>query len=50
MAKSSNNKHKFEHYQPRHLGTQPRGFTGNKGKQYQNKTGETPQVIQTKGE
>lgn len=43
-------RHKQEHYNPSHLGTQPRGFTGNKGKKMATKTGESPQVIQTKGE
>jgi small acid-soluble spore protein N (minor) len=46
----SNPKNKTEHFQPNHLGTQPREAGGNKGKKFQNKTGETPQVIQTKGE
>ena len=35
---------------PNHLGTQSRGFGGNKGKQMQDKTGKQPDVIQTKGE
>ncbi|MFC0274067.1 acid-soluble spore protein N [Metabacillus herbersteinensis] len=39
-----------KHMHPSHLGTQPRGFSGNKGKQMQDKSGEHAQVIQTKGE
>ncbi|OEH92484.1 acid-soluble spore protein N [Bacillus solimangrovi] len=35
---------------PRHPGTQPRESTVNNGKKRQNKTGDTPTVIQTKGE
>jgi small acid-soluble spore protein N (minor) len=46
----SNPKRNGKDFVPNHLGTQSRGFGGNKGKQMQNKTGETPQVIQTKGE
>lgn len=43
-------KNNHQQFQPDHLGTQPKEAGGNKGKKYQNKTGETPQVIQTKGE
>ncbi|WML44483.1 acid-soluble spore protein N [Neobacillus sp. PS3-40] len=45
-----NPKKDSKHFAPNHIGMQPRGFGGNKGKQMQNKTGEHPQVIQTKGE
>ncbi|WP_458413164.1 acid-soluble spore protein N [Schinkia sp. CFF1] len=41
---------KNQQYQPNHLGTQPRSSGGNKGKKYQNQTGGSPQVMQTKGE
>ncbi|MED3623613.1 acid-soluble spore protein N [Neobacillus thermocopriae] len=37
-------------FQPNHIGTQPRGFGGNKGKKMQDNSGEHVQVIQTKGE
>lgn len=37
-------------YRPDHLGTQPRGYGGNKGKQMQDTSGKHAQVIQTKGE
>jgi small acid-soluble spore protein N (minor) len=37
-------------FKPDHIGTQPRGFGGNKGKQMQDTSGKHPQVIQTKGE
>lgn len=46
----SNPKGSRKHFMPNHLGTQPRGFGGNKGRQFQDKSGEHPQVIQTKGE
>jgi small acid-soluble spore protein N (minor) len=46
----SNPKKDSKHFVPSHLGTQPREFGGNKGKKYQDKSGEQPQVIQTKGE
>lgn len=39
-----------EPFAPSHLGTQPRGSSGNKGKQMQDKSGKHAQVIQTKGE
>jgi small acid-soluble spore protein N (minor) len=45
-----NPKRNSKPFVPNHIGTQPRGFGGNKGKQYQDKSGEQPQVIQTKGE
>ncbi len=45
-----NPKKKSKYYVPNHVGTQPRGFSGNKGKQYNDKSGENPQLIQTKGE
>lgn len=38
------------HFSQDHLGTQPRGFRGNKGKKMQDKSGKHAQVIQTKGE
>ncbi|HHY73341.1 MAG TPA: acid-soluble spore protein N [Bacillus bacterium] len=41
---------KNRQYQPNHIGMQPREYGGNKGKKYQNQTGESPQVMQTKGE
>ena len=37
-------------YNPNHIGTQPRGYGGNKGKKMQSNTGGVPQVMQTKGE
>ncbi len=37
-------------FRPDHVGTQPIGFTGNKGKKMNDKSGEHAQVIQTKGE
>jgi small acid-soluble spore protein N (minor) len=46
----SNPKKDSKHYVPSHLGTQPRGFSGNKGKKMNDKSGEHAQVIQTKGE
>lgn len=45
-----NPKRNSKRYRPSHLGTQPRGFGGNKGKQMQDTSGEHAQVIQTKGE
>jgi len=41
---------KRNQYAPNQIGTQPRGFGGNKGKQMQDKSGKHAQVIQTKGE
>jgi len=46
----SNPKKNSKPYVPNHIGTQSRAAGGNKGKQMQNKTGQTPDVIQTKGE
>lgn len=46
----SNPKRKPKDYVPSHLGTQSRGFSGNKGKQMQVKSRQNVQVIQTKGE
>ncbi|AIM15046.1 MULTISPECIES: acid-soluble spore protein N [Neobacillus] len=37
-------------FQPNHIGTQPKGFGGNKGKKMQDNSGEHAQVMQTKGE
>ncbi|AZU62089.1 MULTISPECIES: acid-soluble spore protein N [Neobacillus] len=37
-------------FRPDHIGTQPQGFGGNKGKQMQDKSGQQVQVMQTKGE
>jgi small acid-soluble spore protein N (minor) len=37
-------------FRPDHIGTQSREAGGNKGKQMQDKSGQHPQVIQTKGE
>ena len=39
-----------EQFKPNQLGTQPRGFGGNKGKKMQDKSGKHAQVMQTKGE
>lgn len=50
MSKSKSNKRNYEHFVPNHIGTQPRGFGGNKGKKMQSNTGGVPQVMQTKGE
>ncbi len=44
-----NPKRDSKHFVPDHLGTQPRGFSGNKGKKMQVKSRYQPQVIQTKG-
>lgn len=46
----SNPKKDSKHFVPSHLGTHPRGFGGNKGKKMQDKSGDQPQLIQTKGE
>ena len=43
-------KKRSKQFVPEQLGTQPRGFGGNKGKQMQDRSGQHPQVIQTKGE
>lgn len=45
-----NPKKDSKHFRPEQLGTQPRGFGGNKGKQMQDTSGKHAQVIQTKGE
>jgi small acid-soluble spore protein N (minor) len=37
-------------FKPDHIGTQSRGFGGNKGKTMQDTSGKHAQVIQTKGE
>ena len=46
----SNPKRDSKHFAPNHIGTQPRAYGGNKGKQMQDKSGEQVQVMQTKGE
>lgn len=46
----SNPKRDSRKFNPNHIGMQPRGYGGNKGKKMQSNTGGTPQVIQTKGE
>jgi small acid-soluble spore protein N (minor) len=45
-----NQKKHPEPYAPSHLGTQPRGFSGNNGKKMNDTSGKHAQVIQTKGE
>ncbi|MBT2655971.1 MULTISPECIES: acid-soluble spore protein N [Bacillaceae] len=45
-----NPKKHFQAYTPSHLGTQPRGFSGNNGKKMNDTSGKHAQVIQTKGE
>jgi len=45
-----NQKKHFQAYTPSHLGTQPRGFSGNNGKKMNDTSGKHAQVIQTKGE
>ncbi len=45
-----NPKKHSKHFRPSHPGTQPVGYSGNNGKQYNDKSGEHAQVIQTKGE
>ncbi|RID82849.1 acid-soluble spore protein N [Peribacillus asahii] len=45
-----NPKKDSKHFNPSHIGTKSRSFGGNKGKQMQDQTSPTPQVIQTKGE
>lgn len=44
------NPNQYQQFEPNHIGTRPRKAGNNKGQKYQNKTGESPQVIQTKGE
>lgn len=46
----SNPKRDARKFNPNHIGTQGRAAGGNKGKQMQDKSGQHPQVIQTKGE
>lgn len=46
----SNPKKHSQGFRPDHVGTQQRGYGGNKGKKMQSNTGGTPQVMQTKGE
>ncbi|WP_018663565.1 acid-soluble spore protein N [Heyndrickxia acidiproducens] len=48
--KLGNPNKKSKYFTPDHLGTQPRGFSGNNGKKMQDRSGEHAQVIQTKGE
>lgn len=50
MSKSTPNKKNSEHFVPNHIGTQSRGFGGNKGKKMQDTSGKHAQVMQTKGE
>lgn len=40
----------YQQYQPNHIGTKPKKYGNNKGAKYQNKGGNEPHVIQTKGE
>lgn len=46
----SNPKRDSRKFNPNHIGTQPRGSGGNKGKKMQSNTAGVPQVMQTKGE
>ncbi|MBP3039964.1 acid-soluble spore protein N [Bacillaceae bacterium Marseille-Q3522] len=46
----SNPKKNSKQFVPNHLGTQSKGFGGNKGKKMQDQSGQHPDVIQTKGE
>ncbi|MBE4908606.1 acid-soluble spore protein N [Cytobacillus suaedae] len=46
----SNQNNQYNQFKNNKIGTQPRGFGGNKGKKMQDKSGHQPQVIQTKGE
>jgi small acid-soluble spore protein N (minor) len=48
--KMGNPKKHSQAFRPSHIGTQPREFGGNKGKQMQDTSGKHAQVIQTKGE
>ncbi|TKC19247.1 acid-soluble spore protein N [Robertmurraya kyonggiensis] len=50
MSKSVSHKRSSNHFNPNHIGTQDRGFGGNKGKTMQDTSGKHAQVIQTKGE
>lgn len=40
-----NQKRDTKRFQPDHIGTQSKGFDGNKGKKMQTKTGQTPAAI-----
>ena len=42
-----NPKKDYKHFSPSHLGTQPRGFSGNNGKKMNDTSGKHAQVIQT---
>jgi small acid-soluble spore protein N (minor) len=46
----SNPKKHSQGFRPSHLGTQGKGYSGNKGKQMGDTSGKHAQVIQTKGE
>jgi small acid-soluble spore protein N (minor) len=46
----SNQNNQYNQFKNNTIGTQSRGFGGNKGKKMQDKSGHQPQVIQTKGE
>lgn len=50
MGKKKEVRRNSNHFTPNHIGTQNRGFGGNKGKTMQDTSGEHAQVIQTKGE
>lgn len=50
MSKEKEVRRNSNHFAPNHIGMQPRGFGGNKGKKMQDTSGEHAQVIQTKGE
>ncbi len=45
-----NPKKNAKSFVPNHIGTQSRAARANNGKQMQDKSGQHPQVIQTKGE
>ncbi|MFK9093727.1 acid-soluble spore protein N [Bacillus salipaludis] len=47
---SNESGYKTKRFRPDHIGTQPRGFGGNKGKKMQDTSGKHAQVMQTKGE
>ncbi|MEH7336634.1 acid-soluble spore protein N [Neobacillus drentensis] len=42
--------YKTKRFAPDHLGTQPKGISGNKGNKMNDTSGKHAQVIQTKGE
>ncbi len=46
----SNPKRNNKQFNPNHVGTQQREAGGNKGKKMQDKSGQQPDVMQTKGE